>query len=300
MTRLEIALTRLSRLTFEEATLLWNEGFTGYYTEMNRTLAQQLDNWSAVGVRPELSAVAKIGGKPVGFVLTAVRSIEEGRLTAWNAGTGVAPPYRGIGVGKALMDETVRIYREVGVHTAYLEAIISNSPAVALYRGCGFQIRDRLICYECKQPSDGPLFLRGEHAGPYRTICVTPREAGRLPFYAHNAAWCSQWPNIGHGEAMLALDGYGNVAGYALFNRAYAANDKLTEIRLLQAETDPGRTDRDEAARFLIAELFADGGSALVGLTAENIPASNAHVNRQLLEAGFTPFLEQFLMVRQA
>lgn len=299
MTRPEIALTRLSRLTFEEAAALWNEGFTGYYTEMNRTLTQQLDVWSAVGVRPELSAVAMIGGKPVGFVLTAVRSIEEGRLAAWNAGTGVAPPYRGIGVGKALMDETVRIYREAGVHTAYLEAFISNSPAVALYRGCGFEIRDRLNCYERKQLSDGPLFLQDEPVGSYRAIRVTPREAGRLPFYTYNAPWCSQWPNIRHGEAVLALDGYDNVAGYALFNRTYAANGTLTGIRLFQAETDPGRADRDEAARFLIAELFADDGLAPVACSAENIPVSNAYVSRQLREAGFTPLLEQYLMVRK-
>jgi len=290
MTAPTIELSRLDRYTFREATELWNKGFEGYFNPMYRTLGRHLDYLAATGISPELSIVAVVDGQPAGFVLTALRTIE-GRKTAWNGGTGIAPEYRGMGVGKVMMNEAVRIYREQQVSAAYLEAIFENDRAVALYRSCGFQAVDRLFCYRM-QPSERLRFGTDNPYG-YRTARVLPREVSELSYYRAHTAWCSQWPNVS--EAMLVLDRQDEIAGYSLLKSIYADDGKLVEVKLLQAEADPCRTDGIDAVRFLLAELYAQDEADLIR-SAENIPASSLILTRLLRDAGFETSLDQNLM----
>lgn len=47
--------------------------------------------------------------------------------------------HRGFGVGRALMEESLKGMKERGSSEAYLEVRVSNEPAVGLYRNLGFQ-----------------------------------------------------------------------------------------------------------------------------------------------------------------
>jgi ribosomal protein S18 acetylase RimI-like enzyme len=294
MGHIEIKLSRLDKFSFQEAVEVWNEGFAGYFTDMNRTLHKHIEYLGANSVYPEYSVVAVIDGKPAGFVLTAIRTCE-GIKTAWNAGTGVAPAYRGMGVGKAMMGEAVRIYREQGIHTAYLEAIFENKRAIALYGSCGFQVQERIFWYSRKGSAVRPLFSE-ESQLRYRVIRASLREAGMLSFYRGNVPWCNQWPNIHGGEAMLVLDESDVIAGYALFRRTFNVDGKLAEIKLLQGEADPQREDGLDAARFLLAEVYSPYPDDFMR-TAENIPESNVIFSRLLKEAGLEVVLDQNMMV---
>ncbi len=295
MGQIEIVLSRLDKFTFQEAVELWNEGFAGYFTDMNRPLIKHMEYLGTNSVYPEYSVVAVIDGKPAGFVLTAIRT-NEGRKTAWNAGTGIAAPYRGMGVGKAMMGEAVRIYREQGIDMAYLEAIFENKAAIALYGSCGFQVQERLFSYSWKGPLDR-LFYTNDGQNRYKVIRAELRDAGKLPFYRGNVSWGAQWSNIYGGEATFCLDERGTVTAYALFRRSLSENGgKPAEITLLQAQSDSSREDSLAAARFLLAELcipYADGFKC----TALNIPKSNIIFSRLFKETGFEVTLDQNLMV---
>lgn len=65
--------------------------------------------------------------------------IQPGR---WGAiqNVGVAPEYRGLGLGRALVLRSLHGFREAGVSCVYLEVTARNTPAVALYRSIGFQL----------------------------------------------------------------------------------------------------------------------------------------------------------------
>lgn len=60
----------------------------------------------------------------------------------WGAiqNVGVAPGHRGIGLGRALVLQSLAGFREVKVLRVYLEVTARNSSAVALYRSVGFRL----------------------------------------------------------------------------------------------------------------------------------------------------------------
>jgi ribosomal protein S18 acetylase RimI-like enzyme len=60
----------------------------------------------------------------------------------WGAvqNVGVAPEYRGLGLGRGLVLASLRGFRDAGVCRVYLEVTARNLPAVALYRSVGFRL----------------------------------------------------------------------------------------------------------------------------------------------------------------
>lgn len=60
----------------------------------------------------------------------------------WGAvqNVGIAPEYRGLGLGRALVVRSLLGFREARVPRVYLEVTARNTPAVALYRSVGFRL----------------------------------------------------------------------------------------------------------------------------------------------------------------
>jgi ribosomal-protein-alanine N-acetyltransferase len=137
-----------------------------------------LDRW------PESFLVAEVNGEVVGYAMSRVETVadpvlrglqselEEGKhaLTARlkslleplkavvkTADVGrvghlisiaVLEPYRGRGIGSALLRETIRVLREVyDVESIYLEVRVSNSVAIRLYEKFGFVKARRIRGY---------------------------------------------------------------------------------------------------------------------------------------------------------
>jgi ribosomal protein S18 acetylase RimI-like enzyme len=78
------------------------------------------------------------GGRPAGLVgiVTAPADPVTARLVAlW-----VAPGARGTGVGDALVEAVVAVARQWGCRAVTLEVLMSNQPAVRLYRRHGFAL----------------------------------------------------------------------------------------------------------------------------------------------------------------
>jgi RimJ/RimL family protein N-acetyltransferase len=84
--------------------------------------------------------MADSGGEVVGE-LTVFRSLSTGPATI---GMAVLAPWRGRGVGTALMHACVEWAREAGVHKLSLEVFPWNEAAIALYRKLGFAEEGRL------------------------------------------------------------------------------------------------------------------------------------------------------------
>ncbi|MFC9707709.1 GNAT family N-acetyltransferase [Paenibacillus sp. NPDC056933] len=71
---------------------------------------------------------------------------------AWNGGTGIAPAFRGQGIGRVLMLRSLELCREHGVEIAILEALAQNENAIKLYQYVGYEITDRLMFYNIWVP----------------------------------------------------------------------------------------------------------------------------------------------------
>lgn len=296
MEKPQIELRTLNSCTLDEAVALWNGGFTGYYSDMSRTLPAHTAYLGKVSIQPQLSVAAFIADKPAGFVLIGMKEIQ-GRKSAWNAGTGVLPEFRGLGVAKTLMLETMRRLREDGVHTAALEVVKKNAGAIAAYEHAGFRKTDGLIGLRQEGAFQQVPFRR---SGSSEYICRKghPAEVAGLSFYRENVAWMSQWYNWNDGEALLIHDRSGHAAGYALRRCHYGDHGGLVSVELSHCEAAPDREDAEDIVRFALSCAFGPFDSAIVRSTS-NLPQSGKPAVQALLEAGFTTVYEQYLMIAE-
>jgi GNAT superfamily N-acetyltransferase len=82
----------------------------------------------------DASRIAFRGGEPVGLGNLGLRGED-----AWIGGVGVVPGARRSGVGETLMRALHEEARERGVRRVWLEVIVENSGALALYEKLGYE-----------------------------------------------------------------------------------------------------------------------------------------------------------------
>ncbi|GAA3407491.1 GNAT family N-acetyltransferase [Paenibacillus hodogayensis] len=286
---------RLNACTFDEALSLWNRGFTGYYSDMTRTMEQLLNSFAANSIKPELSVAAFVCDDPAGFVFIATK-IVDGRKWAWNGGTGVAPEYRGKGIAKALMREAQRVFAEEGVDCAILEVVCRNEHAISAYESGGFSKTDRIIGLVHKGTLDEQSFPVPDSSPGLQAEYGKASAAAELDFYRDVAAWECMWHNIKNGEALIVRDQFGEAAAYALFSRTFDKQGNMETANLLQCEPAPGREDRDALFAFALRSVYGPLDRACTRSTA-NLSTANPEVIDMLKVAGFETRYEQYLMV---
>ncbi len=113
------------------------EAFSDYEADMRMSREQFEQRIVRDGVQLEISAGAFDDGKMIGFYMNAV-GLWQGKQTAYDAGTGVIPEYRGRSVAKELFAFVVERLKEISVSQYLLEVLTSNTRAVPLYRKLGF------------------------------------------------------------------------------------------------------------------------------------------------------------------
>lgn len=69
-----------------------------------------------------------------------IRNTLEGFRHAGRMGMGVLPDYRGAGLGRRLLTNTLDAARAIGIERVELEVFASNASAIALYRRMGFTV----------------------------------------------------------------------------------------------------------------------------------------------------------------
>lgn len=111
---------------------------------------------AALGVR-FLSFVATAGGRVVGSA-----TVGGGRLLVVSS-VAVLPEYRGLGLGRLLVDETHRYALAQGRDRVVLDVLSHNAPARRLYEALGYSEYHRFRAYELP-------------ALPARSVTHTPRE----------------------------------------------------------------------------------------------------------------------------
>lgn len=290
----ELRLVPLSQCTFEQALTLWNRGFEGYYFDMTMTLSRYVERLGTINVRPDLSVAAFVGDQPAGFALTAIKQLEGGVKAAWNAGTGVHPEFRGKGIAKRIVAETLRLLKDEGVQLATLEAISANENAQGVYERAGYRHVDDLLGLRCKTPLPEDAFPADLESGSYRFRTGKPVLVSLLPFYRKQTAWTSQWMNIAEGECLVVEDENEAPVGYALYKRNLSAAGELASITLYQCETAPDRSDAAAIVAACLKQLYAPL-EASVTRSADNIRKSNTLLVQALQQAGFEKAYEQKL-----
>lgn len=240
----------LNECTFDQAVELWNGGFSQYYSDMTTNVEKFMIYLGTKRISPKLSVGLFVGDRPAGFVLIATREVD-GKLLAWNGGTGVHPDFRGMGLARPLMRVAVDNMHAAGVHSTYLEVVTKNVKAIAAYEGSGFRVVDDLIGlkragsfesvpFAIEAGSDGAA---SSTAGiGYSVIYGKPAEVIQLPFFLKHSPWSGQWFQLqsSGADSLQVLNAAGEVAGYSIFTRQFNDNGELSSISLSHCEAAPG------------------------------------------------------------
>jgi ribosomal protein S18 acetylase RimI-like enzyme len=290
-----VKITNFCECTFQQALTVWNEGFQGYFTDMTFTMDRFMARFGQEGLSPEVSVLAWVNERPVGFILNGIRTIG-GKRIAWNGGTGVVPEYRRSGIGRRMMEACLDIYRAHDIDTAYLEAIAQNTSAIALYQQFGYRIVDRVKFLTRTGPLSDEAFGSAELPG-HIVMTGLPYEVSRLSFYRAFAAWQTQWQSVLGGRSAILLDGTGSPVAYALYKHGLNESGEITSIALYQCEVNPDAPNKEGAIRRLLREVYAPLSLDCRRFTV-NIPISNEVLMRTLEAEGFTTLSEQVFMSR--
>ncbi|HSS76467.1 MAG TPA: N-acetyltransferase [Thermoanaerobaculia bacterium] len=152
--------------TSEEVAIAVNRGFEGYFVPLTFTAQAYERRFRSEHLDPFASRVFSQDGAPAGALLIARRG--------WSsrvAAMGIAPPFRGQGVGRRVLEAAIAEARARGDRAMFLEVLVQNTPAVALYTSAGFRTRRRLVGYRW---DPGEI----EPTGPLEEI--DPRDFARL------------------------------------------------------------------------------------------------------------------------
>jgi len=135
---LSIQLRPATAVSASERAALFNAAYEGYLLPFHMDEATLAFMDDAFDLDLDASLIANRDGEPVGLGNLGVRGDD-----AWIGGVGVVPTARRSGVGEALMRGLHEQASERGVRRVWLEVIVENTGAFALYEKLGYRtIRD--------------------------------------------------------------------------------------------------------------------------------------------------------------
>lgn len=125
-------------LGLAQYTALFNAAYEGYLIPFHLDESTAAAMAEAFDLDADASRIALRDGETVGLGNLGIRGED-----AWIGGVGVVPAARRSGIGEALMRALHEQARERGVRRVWLEVIVENAAAFALYEKLGYRtVRD--------------------------------------------------------------------------------------------------------------------------------------------------------------
>ena len=120
-------------------TVPWSEAL--FLAELGNTLSRPM--------------VARCAGAIVGY-LCASLVIDEGHILD----LAVHPSYRGQGIARSLMAETLEHMKLQGCSSVFLEVRASHAAVIRFYEQCGFAVTQTRLCYYVSPIDDAAIMVR--------------------------------------------------------------------------------------------------------------------------------------------
>lgn len=149
----QIAFQTLAYTDIESLLKCFNESFKNYFVPLQLTREQFAEKLYAEAVDLKLSFGALHNNQLVAFILNGIDTIDNTK-TAYGAGTGVLPAYRGHRLSQSLYEYGMPHLKDNGVKKYILEVIDQNIAAIKTYESTGFIIKRKLINYIGKVKCD--------------------------------------------------------------------------------------------------------------------------------------------------
>lgn len=266
-------------VSIEELLEAFNAAFEGYFVPLQLSVEQLAFKLQVDEVALEYSVGAFDKGKLVGFILHGIAE-HQGKLTAYNAGTGVIKAHRGQQLTNQLYEYILPILKSIGLHYSILEVIQENKAAVKIYQQVGFQILRGLTCYQQQQaiPDTAPARVQqrtGENLWllPHYLTDTTPTWQMAFHSIQHYQEQLLQFIIVEQGQLLASLMVYQKTG------------------RILQLYVEP--THRRKGLGSL---LLGRAASFVTGLSIINVEETRTDLNAFLKHLGFEKTLKQYEM----
>jgi ribosomal protein S18 acetylase RimI-like enzyme len=235
----------------------------------------------------DLSVGAYEDDRLVGFTLLGIDTWG-GIVSAYDAGTGIVPAYRGQGLARRMLDHALPALRERGVERFVLEVLQTNEPAIKAYRKAGFGTTRELKSYVVDVAS-----LAAPLASPF---ALRPISGAQFEDVAADMDWLPSFENrvsairaiLGAVSLVGAFDGEACVGAYA-----YSG-----PLRWLLSLVVSRAHRRRGAGRTLLAHAAANVPDGVARLAALNVDGDDAGMQDFLARLGFASLVDQFEMER--
>ena len=134
-----IEIKQLCDVNFEEIYKAFSNAFSDYIEPFELNIYQLKHMIERRGCNFDLSFGAFNGNELIGLTLNGIDNWN-GKLTAYDTGTGIVKEYRKKGIATKMFNESLPILRKNGIEQYLLEVICSNTSAFDLYKKAGFKV----------------------------------------------------------------------------------------------------------------------------------------------------------------
>lgn len=140
----------LTDIPLEDILNCFNACFREYFVPLQLTIPLLLQKIKTEAIELHLSIGAFEKDKLVGFILHGVDKIDE-QLVAYNAGTGILPSHRAMGITAVMYDFAIALLHENQIDKSVLEVITENVYALQAYKRAGFIIKRKLVSFKLEK-----------------------------------------------------------------------------------------------------------------------------------------------------
>jgi ribosomal protein S18 acetylase RimI-like enzyme len=228
------------------------------------------------------------GDRLVGFTLIGIDAWG-GRLSAYDAGTGIVPAFREQGWTKRMFEHALPPLRERGVERFVLEVLQQNEPAIKAYGKSGFEIARALRCY-VGQVSE----LRTLAAPP--DIEIRPIARADLAGLEQSADWIPSFEN--RFSAVDAIPDSVQLSGALVDGVCVGATAHAPSLNWLLTVVVDRAHRRRGVGTALVARLAGTLPASVPRLPALNVDGTDAGTQAFFESLGFSRLVDQYEMVR--
>ena len=259
------------------------EAFSDYQVKLDMSFLKFRNMMVRRGLKPEMSVGIFDDGKIIGLVLNGVR-VWNGRVTAYDLGTGIVPEYRKMGLTGEALKVVKRLCREKEVECYLLEVLQENTGAVELYRKNGFKVSREFDCYTLRKKN----IERKRDTAIKKFDFFSDEQWEKIEKYCDfNPSWQNSTDSIRAAQEnfeYFAAVIEGEIAGYGIMEKV---TGDISQIAV-------GRKYRNRGiGRGILNELLSIAGE----IRLLNIDSRDEGMKKFLLGAGAVKFVSQYEMV---
>lgn len=269
----------LEDFTLNELCELFNRAFADYFVTIRLTPEQLHEKILSEDIKLDKSVGIIQKNQLVGFIFHALRNIN-GKLVAYNAGTGVIPEFRGKNATEKMYGFILPELIEMNVSEVMLEVMEQNIPAIKSYSKVGFEKIVDLNCYKGK-------LARLEYSSDISIKEINKENLDNMQnFWTWNPTWQHATETIKKSDVYKILGAFVNdeIVGYL------AANPNSGRVAQF-AVNSAYRKRGIGKALFSSFSKFTDTEMSII-----NVDGNCFETHSFLLKLGFTHFLTQHKM----